>query len=223
MAVSRQLVRYGLTKAMGTSVSPGPLIRNGNSSQRRSAVPGKYGSRNTEGKHRIAADDPMAISLLKEEHHVFRELFDEAEEARPTRRVEIARELCMRLTVHMAIEEEILYPALKPVIGDDEVNEGIVEHQSGKRIIAELEQLDGDEELFASKVHVLGEETVHHIDEEDEELFEDARAAHDKGRLDLDALGERLRSRQAELYNQIMATGETGKTCEAQPDEVERA
>ncbi|MFC0304920.1 hemerythrin domain-containing protein [Rhizorhabdus histidinilytica] len=186
-------------------------------------MPGKYGSRNTEGKHRIAADDPMAISLLKEEHHVFRELFDEAEEARPTRRVEIARELCMRLTVHMAIEEEILYPALKPVIGDDEVNEGIVEHQSGKRIIAELEQLDGDEELFASKVHVLGEETVHHIDEEDEELFEDARAAHDKGRLDLDALGERLRSRQAELYNQIMATGETGKTCEAQPDEVERA
>ncbi|WP_016745382.1 hemerythrin domain-containing protein [Rhizorhabdus wittichii] len=186
-------------------------------------MPGKYGSRNAQGKHRIAKDDPLAISLLKEEHHVFRTLFDEAEKARPDRLVAIARELCMRLTVHMAIEEEILYPALKPVIGDDEVNEGIVEHQSGKRIIAELEQLDGTEELFASKVHVLGEETVHHIDEEDEDLFEDARAAGEKGRIDLAALGGKLRSRQAELYNQIMATGETGKTCEAQPDEVERA
>lgn len=184
---------------------------------------GKYGARNSQGDHRIAKDDPLAISLLKEEHHVFRNLFDEAEKAHPQRLTEIARELCMRLTVHMAIEEEILYPALKPIIGDGEINEGIVEHQSGKRIVAELEQLDGTEELFASKVHVLGEETVHHIDEEDEDLFEDAKAAHADGEVDLDALGEKLRARQAELYDQIMKTGETGKTREAQPDEVERA
>ena len=184
---------------------------------------GKYGARNTQDPHRVAEDDPLAISLLKQEHHVFRNLFDEAKEASRDRLAAIARELCMRLTVHMAIEEEILYPAVKPIIGDDEVTEGIVEHQSGKRIIAELEQLDGSEELFASKVHVLGEETVHHIDEEDEDLFEDAKRAHRKGRLDLKALGEELRARQARLYDQIAATGETGRTCEAQPDEVERA
>ena len=183
---------------------------------------GKYGVRNEQGHHVIAADDPLATSLLKQEHHVFRRLFDEAETAEPERRIAIARELCMRLAVHMAIEEEILYPALKRVTGDDEVNEGIVEHQAGKRIIAELEQLDGSEELFASKIHVLGEETVHHVDEEDEDLFEDAKAAHEKGEIDLDALGEKLRARQAELYDEIATTGETGKTCEAQPDEVAR-
>ncbi|KKC26623.1 hemerythrin domain-containing protein [Sphingomonas sp. SRS2] len=184
---------------------------------------GKYSARNSQGRHVVAKDDPLAISLLKQEHHVFRSLFDEAEEADTQRLTEIARELCMRLSVHMAIEEEILYPALKPILGDDEVNEGIVEHQSGKRIIAELEQLDGTEELFAAKVHVLGEETVHHIDEEDEDMFEDAKSAHSDGKIDLDALGETLRARQAELYDQISSTGETGKTCEAQPDEVERA
>ena len=183
---------------------------------------GKYGVRNRQNHHVIAEDDPLAISLLKREHHVFRDLFDEADSAEAGRLTDIARELCMRLSVHMAIEEEILYPALKPVIGDGEVNEGIVEHQSGKRIIAELEQLDGTEELFRAKVHVLGEETVHHIDEEDEDLFEDAKAAHAEGDIDLEALGERLRARQAELYDEIAATGETGKTCEAQPDEVER-
>jgi len=184
---------------------------------------GKYGSRNKQGDHAIAKDDPQAITLLKLEHHIFRELFDEAEEAEIKRLTAIARELCMRLTVHMAIEEELLYPALKPIIGADEVNEGIVEHQSGKRIIAELEQLDGTEELFASKVHVLGEETVHHIDEEDEDLFEDAKKAHKEGKIDLDALGEKMRARQAQLYDQIEKTGETGKTREAQPDEVEKA
>ncbi len=183
----------------------------------------KYSKRNSQGHHVIAKSDPLAIALLKEEHHIFRKLFDEAEDARKARLTAIARELCMRLTVHMTIEEEILYPALKPIIGADEINEGIVEHQSGKRICAELEQLNGDEELFGSKVHVLGEETVHHIDEEDEDLFEDAKAAHTSGKIDLDALGEKLRARQAQLYDQIAVTGETGKTREAQPDEVEKA
>jgi hemerythrin-like domain-containing protein len=183
---------------------------------------GKYSARNGQGHHVITKDDPLAISLLKEEHHVFRALFDEAKGADQHRLTAIARELCMRLNVHMTIEEEILYPALRPVLGDDEVNEGIVEHQSGKRICAELEQLDGTEELFSAKVHVLGEETVHHIDEEDEDMFEDARKAHQAGKIDLDAIGEALRARQAQLYDQIAASGETGKTSEAQPDEVEK-
>jgi len=181
---------------------------------------GKYERRNAEGDHRIKADDPAAIALLKEEHHIFRQLFDRAEGASDSAIVKIAEELCMRLAVHMAIEEEILYPALMPVLGDDEVNEGIVEHQSGKRIIAELEQLDGDETLFRAKVHVLGEETVHHIDEEDEDMFEDAKTAHREGKLDLDAIGERLRARQQALYDRIARSGDVGETCEAMADEV---
>ncbi|TVV70390.1 hemerythrin domain-containing protein [Sphingomonas solaris] len=184
---------------------------------------GKYTQRNSEGDHVVKDDDPLAISLLKEEHHRFRELFDAAKEAEDDKLKEIADELCMRLAVHMTIEEEILYPAVKPVIGADEVNEGIVEHQSGKRIVAELEQLDGTEELFSAKVHVLGEETIHHIDEEDEDLFEDAKQAHAAGKLDLDAIGEKLRARQQELYQQITDTGELGKTNEARAEEIEKA
>lgn len=183
----------------------------------------KYSKRNGEGDHRVKDDDPAAIALLKAEHHRFRELFDAAEDADEAKLVEIAEELCMRLAVHMTIEEEILYPAVKPVLGDDEVNEGIVEHQSGKRLVAELEQLNGDEELYAAKVHVLGEETIHHIDEEDEDMFEDAKKAHAEGKLDLDAVGEKLRARQKELYDQIGKTGDLGATDEADANEIESA
>lgn len=182
---------------------------------------GKYASRNEQGDHRIKKDDPLAIALLKDEHHVFRTLFDRAEAAEGDALVPIARELCMRLTVHMTIEEEILYPKVAAAIGDDEVNEGVVEHQSGKRIVAELEQLGGTETLYKSKVHVLGEETIHHIDEEDEDLFEEAKQAHAAGKIDLDAIGEALRARQAELYDQLAATGEVGITCETDADETE--
>lgn len=184
----------------------------------------EYAPRNDEGKHRILKDDHTAISLLKDEHHVFRRLFDEAENAEGTELAGIARELCMRLNVHMTIEEEILYPALKSLDEEelrDEVNEGVVEHQAGKYIIAELEQLEGSEELYKAKVHVLGEETVHHIDEEDEELFEEAKKAHAEGRINLDLIGEQLRERQAELYDAIAEFGEAEETDEADANEVE--
>jgi hemerythrin-like domain-containing protein len=183
---------------------------------------GKYAPRNEKGDHRIKSDDPRAIALLKEEHHKFRELFDKAEKAEGEALVPIVREICLRLSVHMTIEEELLYPAVKRLGEEekDEVDEGIVEHASGKALCAEIEQLDGTEELFKSKVHVLGEETIHHIDEEDDELFETAKQAAENGKIDLDALGDKLRARQAELYDQIARTGETGRTREAEVDEV---
>jgi hemerythrin-like domain-containing protein len=186
------------------------------------ATMGKYAPRNHQGDHRILDDDPRAIALLKDEHHAFRILFDRAEAQEGDDLLATARELCLRLSIHMAIEEELLYPAVKR-LGDeekDEVDEGIVEHASGKALAAEIEQLNGDEDLFKSKVHVLGEETIHHIDEEEEELFETAKKAARAGKLDLDALGDRMRARQEELYDRVSETGDLGPTNEAVVDEV---
>jgi hemerythrin-like domain-containing protein len=183
---------------------------------------GDYTPRNAKGAHRLLDDDPKAIALLKEEHHRFRELFDKAEDQEGTALVKTAREICLRLAIHMTIEEELLYPDVKG-LGDeekDEVNEGIVEHASGKALCAEIEQLDGTEELFKSKVHVLGEETIHHIDEEDEELFETAKEAATHGKIDLDALGERMRDRQRALYDRVEKTGDLGQTHEANVEEI---
>lgn len=182
---------------------------------------GKYVERGRQPPHPVGADDPGAIALLKEEHQIFRSLFDRAEDAEGEDMVRIARELCMRLDVHMTLEEEILYPALAPLIGQDEINEGIVEHGSGKALIEELEQLDGTEELFKTKVHVLGEITTHHIDEEDEDMFADATEAHRAGRIDLDALGAELDRRRTELFANIEQSGDEGPTDETEASEIE--
>ncbi len=73
----------------------------------------------------------------------------------------------------MTIEEERLYRVLKALREEegDGVNEGVVEHALGNALCSEIEQLYDHEELFKSKVHVLGEETIHHIDEGDKERF----------------------------------------------------
>ena len=168
----------------------------------------KYALRNDAGDHRILKDDPRAIAVLKDEHHIFRTLFDAGNDASGAALVKIAGEICMRLTVHMTIEEQLLYPAGKQIGDAEEVDEGIVEHAAGKQLIAEIEAMQGTEELFKSKVHVLGEQTVHHIDEEDEDLFEELKKAHSDGKIDLDAIGDAIVARQAELYGKA-ASGET--------------
>lgn len=83
--------------------------------------------------------------------------------------------------------------------------------------------LTGIEELYAVKVHVLGEETVHHIDEEDGELFEDAKEAHKVGKIDFDTLGDNMRARQAKKYRRIEAIGDLGETDEADAEETPSA
>ena len=166
-----------------------------------------YAERGRTPPHAIMRDDPPPIVLIKEEHQRFRELFDRAESAEGDALIGISGEIGARLLIHMEIEEDILYPALKEVINVEEVDEGIVEHQVARNLILDITRMTGREEMFKSKVHVLGEETMHHIDEEDSKLFEDAKKAWKQGRIDLVELGQQLSARCKELYDRLDSMG----------------
>ena len=166
-----------------------------------------YAERGRTPPHAIMRDDPPPIVLIKEEHQIFRELFDRVESAEGDALIGLSGEICARLVIHMNIEEDILYPALKEVVSIEEVDEGIVEHQLAGTLIRDILGMTGREEIFKSKVHVLGEETMHHIDEEDSELFEDAKKAWKQGKIDLVELGEQLRARRKELYDHLDSLG----------------
>ncbi|WP_243406146.1 hemerythrin domain-containing protein [Sphingosinicella sp. YJ22] len=140
-----------------------------------------YAARGRTPPHAIMGDDPPSIVLIKEEHQLFRELFDRVEAAEGDALIALAGEIGARLLIHMKIEEDILYPALKEAIGVEEVDEGIVEHQVAGALILDIAGMTGREELFKSKVHVLGEETMHHIDEEDSKLFEPRQGGMEAG------------------------------------------
>ena len=168
---------------------------------------GNYAERGRTPPHAIMRDDPPPIVLIKEEHQIFRELFVRVESAEGDALIDLSGEIGARLVIHMKIEEEILYPALKEVINVEEVDEGIVEHQVARKLILDITRMTGREEMFKSIVHVLGEETMHHIDEEDSELFEDAKEAWKQGRIDLVELGHQLRARRKELYDCLDSMG----------------
>jgi hemerythrin superfamily protein len=149
-----------------------------------------------------------AIALLKQDHRTVAELFARFEKASGDgRKQELARKICLELSVHATIEEEIFYPACEGKVDEDLLKEAYVEHDGAKVLIAEIEA--GDEqsdEFFDAKVKVLQEQIEHHVEEEEkrmEGLFSQARQAG----IDMDALGEQLAQRKSELVANYKATG----------------
>ena len=138
-----------------------------------------------------------AIALIKEDHRAVEKLFKDYESAKGEGRKEkLARKICLELTVHTMLEEEIFYPACDGTIDEDLLKEAYVEHDAAKVLIAEIEAGSGQsDDFFEAKVQVLGEEIQHHVKEEEGELFPEVR----KAELDLKALGENLAQRKKEL------------------------
>lgn len=140
-----------------------------------------------------------AVALLKEDHRTVEELFTQFEKASgDNRKQKIAEQICLELSVHAKIEEEIFYPACEGKVEEDLLQEAYVEHDSAKVLITEIMTGGPDEEFYDAKVKVLQEQIEHHVEEEEkrmEGLFSQAR----KAGLDMDALGVELAARKREL------------------------
>jgi hemerythrin superfamily protein len=138
-----------------------------------------------------------AIALLKADHEAVSQLFAEFEKTRsiPNKKA-LVTEICTALSVHAQIEEEIFYPAVKAALTDKLlVPEATVEHAGVKDLIAQLEGIEPDGEMYDAKVKVLSEYVKHHVKEEQTEMFPKAMASS----LDMVELGARMAARKEEL------------------------
>ena len=148
-----------------------------------------------------AEDETDPIVLLETDHRRFEDLLKEGEETTERgvkRRAEVLATLTAALNVHEAIEERILYPALKPhPEAHDIVLEGYQEHHLADLVVKELQKLDKDDEQWGAKFKVLKETIEHHITEEEGEMFRIARAV--LSRDELHDLGARMKALKNEL------------------------
>lgn len=151
---------------------------------------------------RSAARTPDAIQLLKSDHREVETWFGQFEKARSDdKKQELARKICLALTVHAQIEEEIFYPAFLEAVGDEDMHhEAEVEHEGARKLIGEIEASGPEDDYFDARVTVLSEMVKHHVKEEEQRggMFAKAR----KSDMDLKALGEQLQMRKDELMGQ---------------------
>jgi hemerythrin superfamily protein len=135
-----------------------------------------------------------ACTLLDEDHVKVERLFQQYKSAHePSRKRVFAQEICHELTVHTRIEEEIFYPAFAQATGDDQrVEQSRREHQHAKDLVAQVQQRQTDDKLMLD----LEEAVLHHVNDERQKMFPEARKAKN---LDLMQLADRLEARKAEL------------------------
>ncbi|MBZ2206623.1 hemerythrin domain-containing protein [Massilia soli] len=140
-----------------------------------------------------------AIALLIEDHKKVKDLFEKFDKLSDRSKVnkkKIADQICLELTVHAQVEEEIFYPAVRaPIKDEDLMDEAVVEHASAKELIAQISEMDPGDDLYDAKVKVLSEQIEHHVEEEEGEMFPKVR----KTKVDLVALGEEMAARKEEL------------------------
>lgn len=142
-----------------------------------------------------------AIALLKADHEAVSQLFAEYEKTRSaSNKKALVAEICMALSVHAQIEEEVFYPAVKAALKDKVmVPEAKVEHAGMKDLIAQLEGAEPDGEAYDAKVKVLSEYVKHHVKEEQNEMFPPAKASS----LSMVELGDQMAKRKAQLLAQM--------------------
>jgi len=138
-----------------------------------------------------------ALSLLRADHRAVSDLFAQYEKSRAvTRKRDLVAQICLELSVHAQIEEEIFYPEVETALRDKElVPEAKVEHATLKELIAQIKDQEPGDPMFEARVQVLSEYVKHHVKEEQNEMFPKVRAS----RLDLEDLGRRLAERKDEL------------------------
>lgn len=184
---------------MATAAKKSPSAKTASKAKTTTRARPKTGSRTTRRSSASAKKPADAIALLKADHKEVDAMFKAYDKTDDdAKKQELANNICMALTVHAQIEEEIFYPAAYEALdedGDDLLDEAEVEHASCKALIAEIEAMSVGEPLFDAKIKVLGEYIKHHVEEEETELFPECRDA----KMDLKALGEQLAMRKQEL------------------------
>lgn len=137
-----------------------------------------------------------ALDFIVEDHEEFRDLLDryeevDADEHREKRR--LIDDLIPSVVRHSVMEEEAFYPWVRSHAPDldDLVLEEIEEHHVIEILMAELTGMDPEDERFDAKVEVFAENLLHHLHEEEDELFPKLREKVDAD--ELQALTDDLR------------------------------
>jgi len=157
------------------------------------------------------------LKLLEKQHKEVDALVAKIEKAKQTEaKNELFIEMADKLAAHAACEEKLFYPTVQAKSTEDILRESVEEHLSVKRVLADMLEMDADDEQFDAKLSVLKEQLEHHAHEEEEgELFPKVKKLFDKD--ELEALGSQFE----EMFNEVLETeprlAVPGETDQAAP------
>lgn len=114
--------------------------------------------------------------MLEADHRQVEDLFARIEAAEGQSRQPFIDELASSLRAHMALEEQVLYPTMKPVTGAEDVEEATTEHELARKALDEVMRLAPDQPGFGAALDAAKAGITHHVADEEEDIFPKLRA-----------------------------------------------
>ena len=149
------------------------------------------------------------LDMLREDHRKVKKLFEEFEDAKNSRaKQEIVDTALEELEIHAQLEEELIYPAIRPEIDDEDLmDEAVEEHHVVHVLIAELKKMKAGDDRFDAKFTVLAENVKHHIKEEETEMFPKIQ----KIQIDWESLEAEVVELKEELTSQTVSPSKSSR------------
>jgi iron-sulfur cluster repair protein YtfE (RIC family) len=119
--------------------------------------------------------------LLRNDHDALKDMFNKFKKSGPRNqegKKALFDEMRKEILIHSQMEKEIFYPALSGTASTraaDLVANQEQQHRSMEKLVQELEGMNGSEKNFESKLTQLMDQVLMHIEQEEEEIFEEAR------------------------------------------------
>ncbi|MGX8881907.1 hemerythrin domain-containing protein [Methylovorus sp. SPW-M1] len=154
---------------------------------------------------RRTAQKKDVIEQLVDDHKNVKKLFKQYSKLAEKEDIEgktlVANQICLELTVHARVEEEIFYPAARTAIHDDDLlNEAVVEHSTAKSLIGQIQSMNPSDPMYDAKMTVLSEYIDHHVEEEETEMFPKVK----KAKVDLEELEVEVSKRRGQLMAEVV-------------------
>ena len=150
--------------------------------------------------------DPF--ELLKKDHQTVSKLFERIEAATGSAKLGIFQQIKGELELHMHIEEVIFYPALQKAKQTRDLTlEAYEEHKVVKGLLEELDATGTVTDEWKAKLTVLKENVEHHVDEEENELFDKANDVLTGE--EAESLGDRMLAEKVKRGSSIPVTETT--------------
>jgi hemerythrin superfamily protein len=145
--------------------------------------------------------------VLKDDHHKVKHLLEQLEETSEgavNRRATLINRLFTEVITHARAEEIVFYDTLKDIDAARHMAlKAGEEHSTVESLLRELVILDPGGERFAAKFEVLKENLLHHIEEEEDSVFESAKLV--LAPEEAEVMGDYFK----EIKNQISDDGNT--------------
>jgi hemerythrin superfamily protein len=158
-----------------------------------------------------------ALELLRSQHEEVDELISQIENSEDhDEKTDLFEKLADRIAAHSTIEEKLFYPSMVAKQTRELLLEFTEEHLAAKRLLADMLELDVEDEHFDAKLAVLKEELRHHAhDEEEDKLFPECEkiASEDE----LAALGGEMLAMYEEIIDEQPRNRVPDETVAAAP------